>query len=428
MAKNYEVLAAKELNILEGLNIIPGGDIFKKEDRIKYIAEAKEAVEELDVDLDGAEDELDAHGDKLKDHKADKPKAFKGFGKAGDDEDDENAIPEIDEEDDKVAKNKAEAINKSKYSLKLLIKLYDSLLNKVSMTNSIPIGVINDSKGDIKKLGVIYRDKTYYDIFKTITDTHEVVCEGLSDGRQSKYFTIYKDFVKNVEKNTPKFKKAYTKKQENIVKSIYVAAVLYAFEMATILSSETVHIFNKSSKNFDKLLEETKDYIELFKAADAMFNDPESDVTKLLSTELSISESFNHRFLQSIDDTSKLDEDVANLIEGLNLAGGMRAKTIGLAHIAKLLKYGLSITLYKMFASLRYIIYIYNYQKFSITNKINLIKDSLELTSGEGDASNRNSVRSETTDASMRYRADSIQASNKARIDAATNDKEEFDF
>ena len=419
MAKNYENIAKTELNLLEGLNIIPGGDIFKKEDRLKYITEAKQAEEELNVDLDDVDDALDDHADKLKAPKKDVAKPAT---------DDDLMASLDDEEDDKVSKNKAEAINKSKYSLKLLIKLYDSLLNKVSTTNSIPLSVINDSHGDVKKLGIIYKDKTYYDIFKTITETHEVVCEGLSDGRQSKYFGIYSAFIKNIEKNTPKFKKAYTKKQDNIVKSIYVAAVLYAFEMATILSSETVHMFNKSSKNFDKLLEETKDFVELFKAADAMFNDPESDVNKLLTTELSISESFNHKFLQSIDDTSKLDEDVAVLIEGLNMAVGMKAKTVGLAHIAKLLKYGLSITLYKMFAVLRYIIYIYNYQKFSITNKINLIKDSLDLTSGEGDATSRNSVRSETTDASMRYRADHIQAANKARVDASTNDKEEFDF
>lgn len=419
MAKNYENIAKTELNLLEGLNIIPGGDIFKKEDRLKYITEAKQAEEELNVDLDDVDDALDDHADKLKAPKKDVVKPAT---------DDDLMAGLDDEEDDKVSKNKAEAINKSKYSLKLLIKLYDSLLNKVSTNNSIPLSVINDSHGDIKKLGVIYKDKTYYDIFKTITETHEVVCEGLSDGRQSKYFGIYSAFIKNIEKNTPKFKKAYTKKQDNIVKSIYVAVVLYAFEMATILSSETVHMFNKSSKNFDKLLEETKDFVELFKAADAMFNDPESDVNKLLTTELSISESFNHKFLQSIDDTSKLDADVAVLIEGLNMAVGMKAKTVGLAHIAKLLKYGLSITLYKMFAVLRYIIYIYNYQKFSITNKINLIKDSLDLTAGEGDATSRNSVRSATTDASMRYRADHIQSANKARVDASTNDKEEFDF
>ena len=419
MAKNYENIAKTELNLLEGLNIIPGGDIFKKEDRLKYITEAKQAEEELNVDLDDVDDALDDHTDKLKAPKKDVVKPAT---------DDDLMAGLDDEEDDKVSKNKAEAINKSKYSLKLLIKLYDSLLNKVSTTNSIPLSVINDSHGDVKKLGIIYKDKTYYDIFKTITETHEVVCEGLSDGRQSKYFGIYSAFIKNIEKNTPKFKKAYTKKQDNIVKSIYVAAVLYAFEMATILSSETVHMFNKSSKNFDKLLEETKDFVELFKAADAMFNDPESDVNKLLTTELSISESFNHKFLQSIDDTSKLDEDVAVLIEGLNMTVGMKAKTVGLAHIAKLLKYGLSITLYKAFAGLRYVIYVFNYQKFSISNKINIIKGSLELVEADGDTNSRANNRNQVTEDSMKYRADIIQATQKANIDASTNDKEEFDF
>lgn len=93
---------------------------------------------------------------------------------------------------------------------------------------------------------------------------------------------------------------------------------------------------------------------------------------------------------------------------------GAKNKMVGLAHIAKLLKYGLSISLYKTFAALRYIIYIVNYQKFSITNKINLVKASLELVSADGDANSRNTTRSTVTNDSMNYRADMITASNKA--------------
>lgn len=40
-----------------------------------------------------------------------------------------------------------------------------------------------------------------------MVDTHKVVCEGLSDGKDSKYFDIFEKFLKNVEKHTPKFKR-----------------------------------------------------------------------------------------------------------------------------------------------------------------------------------------------------------------------------
>jgi hypothetical protein len=56
----------RELNILEAYNIIPKGDIFQKDDRIKAIAEAKEAIEEVEVDgLEDVTEELDAHAEKL---------------------------------------------------------------------------------------------------------------------------------------------------------------------------------------------------------------------------------------------------------------------------------------------------------------------------------------------------------------------------
>lgn len=419
-----EKQAEQELFLLEGYNLIEKYDIFQKEDIIMRIAEAGEAAEKLDVELDDIEKDLDEHDEKTKTVKTAKPDEeldldTKSEDDEADDEDDGKPTPGV---------NKAVDINKAKYSLKLLLKLYDNMLKKVGTNVALPLSTIDESKGDVKKLGVLYKDKTYYEVFKTITDVHEVVCEGLSNGKQSKYFEIFKQYLKQVEKNTPKFKKAYTKKQENIVKSIYIASVMYLFEMTTILSSCTVHMFNKGSKNFDKLLEETTAYADLFKAADKMYNDPESDIQKLLTTELNISESYNNAFLQSIDDTSKLDADIVDLIEGLNSFNVAKNKTVGLAHIAKLLKYGLSITLYKAFAGLRYVIYVFNYQKFSISNKINIIKGSLELVEADGDTNSRANNRNQVTEDSMKYRADIIQATQKANIDASTNDKEEFDF
>lgn len=438
MAK-YTKEAQHELTILETFNIIPKQGIFEKDDIIQKIAEAKEAADDLEVDdLDDVTEELDKHADKLDKHAKMKP-----VKKAGAEEEEEDDLvgDDFGTDDDKsngVAKIKAADLNKSKYSLKLLFRLYESLLNKVGTNVALPISTISDSKGDIKKLGTLYKDFSYSEVFDTMIHTHRVVCEGLSGGKESKYFEIFEKFLKNVNKNTPKFKKAYTKHQENIVKSIYVASVMYLFEMSTVLSACTVHMFNKNSEkdgNFDKILEETKDYVNLFNSADNMYNDPETDVNKLLSSELSISESYNHLFLQSIDDTSELDPELAAMTEGLNLtesinmsASGIRNKTVGLAHIAKLFKYGLSITIYKMFAAIRYIIYVVNYQKFSITNKINLIKTSLELVSADGNANNRNATRNDVTQASMNYRADMIQSANKATVDAATNDKEEFNF
>lgn len=71
---------------------------------------------------------------------------------------------------------------------------------------------------------------------------------------------------------------------------------MYLFEMSVVLSACTVHMFNKGSKSFDKLLEETKDYVTLFNAANNMYEDNENDIIKLLTTELSISEAFEHAF------------------------------------------------------------------------------------------------------------------------------------
>lgn len=420
MAKRMKQ-AEQELFLLEGYNLIEKYDIFQKEDIVMRIAEAGEAAEKLDVELDDIEKDLDEHDEKTKTVKTAKPDEELDLDTDGEEADDDDGKPT-------PGVNKAVDINKAKYSLKLLLKLYDNMLKKVGTNVALPLNTIDESKGDVKKLGVLYKDKSYYEVFKTITDVHEVVCEGLSNGKESKYFEIFKQYLKQVEKNTPKFKKAYTKKQENIVKSIYIASVMYLFEMTTILSSCTVHMFNKGSKNFDKLLEETTAYADLFKAADKMYNDPESDIQKLLTTELNISESYNNAFLQSIDDTSKLDADIVDLIEGLNSFNVAKNKTVGLAHIAKLLKYGLSITLYKAFAGLRYVIYVFNYQKFSISNKINIIKGSLELVEADGDTNARANNRNTVTEDSMKYRADIIQATQKANIDASTNDKEEFDF
>ena len=431
MVNNREKEAQYELDILEGYNIIPRGDLFQKEDRVLAIMEAKEAMDKVEVDeLDDIAAELDNHV-KGAVEKAKVPTKEAPAKKDGDNDDDDDDIPGVpgDIEDDvPTGKNKAADINKSKYSLKLLLKLYEAMLNKVGTNVALPISTIDESKGDIKRLGTLYKDQTYYEIFKTMVDTHKVVCEGLSDGKDSKYFDIFEKFLKNVEKHTPKFKKAYTKKQENIVKSIYIASAMYLFEMSVVLSACTVHMFNKGSKSFDKLLEETKDYVTLFNAANNMYEDNENDIIKLLTTELSISEAFEHAFLQSIDNPADIDAELVVYVEGLNMGMGAKNKMVGLAHIAKLLKYGLSISLYKTFAALRYIIYIVNYQKFSITNKINLVKASLELVSADGDANSRNTTRSTVTNDSMNYRADMITASNKATIDAATNDKEEFDF
>ena len=74
------------------------------------------------------------------------------------------------------------------------------MLKKVGTNVALPLSTIDESKGDVKKLGVLYKDKSYYEVFKTITDVHEVVCEGLSNGKESKYFEIFKQYLKQVEK------------------------------------------------------------------------------------------------------------------------------------------------------------------------------------------------------------------------------------
>jgi hypothetical protein len=86
--------------------------------------------------------------------------------------------------------------------------------------------------------------------------------------------------------------------------------------MATILASETVHIWQKGAKDFDNLLEKTDDYVKIFKGAEKLWYGQEVEITKFIDKELSISESDVSEFISSIDNPQDLDEFYqTNLIE-----------------------------------------------------------------------------------------------------------------
>ena len=68
-----EKQAEQELFLLEGYNLIEKYDIFQKEDIIMRIAEAGEAAEKLDVELDDIEKDLDEHDEKTKTVKTAQP-------------------------------------------------------------------------------------------------------------------------------------------------------------------------------------------------------------------------------------------------------------------------------------------------------------------------------------------------------------------
>ncbi len=335
---------------------------------------------------------------------------------------------EDDEDNDTPLKNiKSEAINKNKYTIQILIKLYDRLLNRINV-NSIPTEAITQSAGDIKKLGKLYKDKTYYEVFKAMNDTHRPVAESFGGG-DSKYFEIFEKFLDNVEKYTPKFKKAYSKKKENLVKIVYMTSVMYLMEMSAVLSATTVHIFNKGSKSFDRLLEETKEYKSLFEKAEKFFNDTDSDIPKFMTQDISISESAIREWYNNVDNLEEIDSSLMDISESIMNIGGSSSRQIGLAHVAKLLKYGLSVTLYKLFGLARYIMYVTYYQKFTIARKIQMISTSLELVESEGDANMRNEKRNISTQASIEYKADIVQSTNKALVDSNTNDgKDAIEF
>lgn len=383
------------LQILEGIHFI--SPTFSERMSLPAILEAaKDAEKDLDIDelADDVEDELSGKKPSKK-------------------------TTEVDEEDDAPSKQiKAETVNKAGISIKILLKVWARILEK--MNNNINMDAINDSKGDIKKLGPMFKDKTYYEVFKIILDTHRAVAESFDDGAESKYFQIFEDFLKDVEKYTPKFKKAYTKKKDNLVKCVYITAVMYLVEMTTILAAETVHIFNKGSKNFDKLLEESKDYVGVFNAAEEFFNAGGSDVGKFMTQDIAISEAAINQWYNNIDDLSALDPSLLEISEGLS---ANRNNVVGLAHIAKLLKYGLSMTMYKLFSVLRYIIYLVYYQKFNIQRKITLVAASLDLINNDGNNNTRNEQRNLATQSSIEYRADVVLATNKATVDIATNDE-----
>lgn len=362
-----------------------------------------------------AEDDLDLD-EEIEDGKKD----FAKNKHISDDDDDES-------EGTPLKNIKAEAINKNKYTIQILIKLYDRLLNRVNV-NSIPTEAITQSGGDIKKLGKLYKDKTYYEVFKAMNDTHRPVAESFGGG-DSKYFEIFEKFLNNVEKYTPKFKKAHTKKKENLVKIVYMTSVMYLMEMSTVLSATTVHIFNKGSKSFDRLLEETKEYKALFEKADKFFNDNESDIPKFMTQDISISESAIREWYNNVDNLEEIDGALMDITESVMNIGGTSSRQIGLAHVAKLLKYGLSVTLYKLFGLARYIMYVTYYQKFTIARKIQLISSSLELVESDGDANVRNEKRSTSTQSSIEYKADIVQSTNKALVDSNTNDgKDAIEF
>ena len=394
------------LQILEGNNFIR--PTFDERMKLPEILEAAKDAED-DLDLDEAIDEAD---DEIKTKKLLKP-ASKKDSKDDDLEglDDDVKAPE--------KQIKAEAVNKAGISIKILLKVWSRILDKMSA--NINMEAINNSKGDIKQLGVMFKDKTYYEVFKIINDTHRAVAESFSDsGKNSKYFDIFADFLKEVEKYTPKFKKAYTKKKDNLAKCVYISAVMYLVEMSTILAATTVHIFNKGSKSFDKLIEDTKDYVAVFNAAENFFKADGSDVGKFMTQDVAISEAAIAEWYNNVDDLSALDKSLIDISESLNPE---RQNAVGLAHIAKLLKYGLSVTMYKLFSVMRYVIYLLYYQKYNFQKKITLIASSLDLINNDGDNNVKSEKRNLATQSSIEYRADVIIASNKTTVDIATNDE-----
>ena len=135
------------LQILEGNNFIR--PTFDERMKLPEILEAAKDAED-DLDLDEAIDEAD---DEIKTKKLLKP-ASKKDSKDDDLEglDDDVKAPE--------KQIKAEAVNKAGISIKILLKVWSRILDKMSA--NINMEAINNSKGDIKKLGVMFKDKTYY--------------------------------------------------------------------------------------------------------------------------------------------------------------------------------------------------------------------------------------------------------------------------
>ena len=346
----------------------------------------------------------------------------------------------------------AKVVNKVKFPVKVLLKLYDKAVLRIG---SCPLQAIMDSKGDITKLGKIGGSKAgYYDILKNVIDVHKPVVEGMMGGNPSKYFEFYDKYIKVLTKEKNRFAKAFNKKEDNLVVSLYVSSVLFAFEMATILASETVHFWQKGSKDFDKLLETTDDYVKIFKGAERLWFGEEMDINKLIGSDLSITEAialnniiegnpemkelmnvegsvteaYVNDFIRKIDNASELDEFFQKeLIESFNM-NPSQSKAVGIVKIAKLLNFGLSVTLYNLFALQRYITYIYYYKKFTILQQMNLISASIDMFDGKAkNGVQRESIATDTVRQSIAYRVDVVESTNKATIDIVSKDKDKLD-
>ena len=320
----------------------------------------------------------------------------------------------------------AKTLNKAKYPMQILLKLYDKSINNIG---SAPLTAIMDSKGDISKLGAVNTSRaTYYDIIKNVIKVHKPIVESLTEDK-SKYFDFYEKYVKTLEKEKGRFTKAFGKKQDNLVMALYVSSVCFLFEMATILASETVHIWQKGAKDFDSLLEKTDDYVKIFKGAEKLWYGQEVEITKFIDKELSISESDVSEFISTIDNPQDLDEFYqTNLIESFTF-NPAQSKAVGVVRIAKLLGFGLSVTMYNMFSLLRYITYLYKYKKFKIQDQMNLILKSIDMFDGKArNGIERTELSKNAVDASMTYRADMVEASNAATLDIVSKDKDKIEF
>lgn len=320
----------------------------------------------------------------------------------------------------------AKTLNKAKYPMQILLKLYDKSINNIG---AAPLTAIMDSKGDISKLGAVNTSRaTYYDIIKNVIKVHKPIVESLTE-EKSKYFDFYEKYVKTLEKEKGRFAKAFGKKQDNLVMALYVSSVCFLFEMATILASETVHIWQKGAKDFDSLLEKTDDYVKIFKGAEKLWYGQEVEITKFIDKELSISESDVSEFISTIENPQDLDEFYqTNLIESFTF-NPAQSKAVGVVRIAKLLGFGLSVTMYNMFSLLRYITYLYKYKKFKIQDQMNLILKSIDMFDGKArNGIERTELSKNAVDASMTYRADMVEASNAATLDIVSKDKDKIEF
>lgn len=319
-------------------------------------------------------------------------------------------LKSLDEDNKKVDIADPNSIKKNKYSLKVLLKLYEMSLAQLRKIgpNGPPINVIMESKGDITKLGP---RAEYYKLMRNILLVHANIVKAMTE-KESKYIKIFETLLDYTEKSASKFKKAFSLDHAALVKALYITNVIYIFEMGTIIAANTAHVLNKNSHDFDTLLEKTKDYVKIFQFGEALYADDELNQEELMKQEFKMKE--------DIDCMDQLDEYIMEAF-GKPMGGSTKntdPESIGfnISKISRLLNFGLSVTLYKLFNIIRFIIYVYNYTKYTFMNKLDLINNSLEMMDIE-DGTQRTAKSEIVKQSSMNYRTDMIESSNKAQLD-----------